>query len=105
MPVPIVVAWADAELAEFDGQMWWGFTFELIVGASGFYAQNRLHGFCGFESELMPADGSCVSEYNLPTIISAWETEPEQLETYVSDIRAAYLAHMRKLGLVLTVEN
>lgn len=102
MAIPIIVAWSDAELVEFQEQMWWGFTFEMIVGASGFHAQNRLHGFCGFEAELMPSDGSCLSDDDLPTIISAGTTAPDQLRPYVSDIRAAYLAHMRHLGLALS---
>jgi hypothetical protein len=107
MALPILVAWSEAELVDyelFSGERstWWGFEFELIEGASGFHAQDRLHGFCGFEADQMPPDGSPVSDDDLPAIISAHETTPEQLEPYVSEIRAAYLAHMRHLGLTLT---
>ncbi len=102
MSIPILVTWADAELVESDSQIWWGFKFEMIVGASGFHAQNRLHGFCGFKADLMPSDGSFISGNDLPSIISARETKPEQLQPYVSDICDAYLAYMRHLGLALS---
>ena len=50
----------------------------------------------------MPSDGSFISGNDLPSIISARETKPEQLQPYVSDICDAYLAYMRHLGLALS---
>jgi hypothetical protein len=102
--LPVVIAWAEAQVAEFDlkPSVWWGFPFEMVEGATGFAAQQRLHGFCGFAVEDLSSVGADVSDEALPAVISIEHTSPTQLHPYVSEIRAAYLAHVRKLGLSAT---
>lgn len=96
MALPVLIAWGESDVFRFSESpdTWWGFEFELIEGASGFTAQNRLHGFCGFRThiEAEPDD--------IPAILTSGVTEPAQLEPYIDEILASYRSHLKSMGLL-----
>jgi hypothetical protein len=96
MAQPVLIAWGESEILELTGcpdQSWWGFPFELIEGVSGFQAQQRLHGFCGFKTDLD------VEPEDTPAILAIDATNPDQLAPYVDQILASYRAHLHNMGL------
>lgn len=99
MAQPVLIAWGESEIVDFTGcpgQSWWGFPFELIEliqGASGFNAQQRLHGFCGFRTELD------IEPEDTPAVLAMEATTAPQLEPYIDQILASYRSHLHNMGL------
>ena len=90
----VLIAWADSEVYRFGPRAeFWGFAFELIEGASGFHSQSRLHGFCGFPSDVEP------EPEDTPAILAVCGTSPAQLRPYVDQILTSYRTHLRSMGL------
>jgi hypothetical protein len=104
MALPILIAWGEAEVVCFprDPVPWWGFEFEIILGASGFYAQDRLRGFCGFATDGTPEGWPGATGDDEPGVKAISGTAPLQLDPYIQEIRASYREHMIVLGLIVT---
>jgi hypothetical protein len=103
MALPVVIAWAEAALIQFENhpELRWGFRFELIEGGSGFYSQERLYGFCGYLAEGNDRGEFRTSAGRDPEIMSVGDTAPELLEPYVDEIRAGHAEQMQRLGFVI----
>jgi hypothetical protein len=100
MALPVVIAWAEAALIQFgdDPQLRWGFRFELIEGGSGFYAQERHHGFCGYLADAHGRGDFRSDAGQWPEILAMHDTDPELLVPYVPEIEAGHAEQMARLG-------
>jgi hypothetical protein len=100
MTVPILIAWAAPSLVAIDeeGTFVYAHLFELVVGASGFTSQQRLHGMVGCECEVLsPTDGSHeLIDFRIlpceePSLYSMGDTETDDLIEWQQQILDSYM--------------
>ena len=101
MTVPVLIAWASPSLVdvtEGDGEFVYAHLFEMIVGASGYHSQSRLHGMVGCPCDVLtPVDGSHemidfrVLPASDPELYSMGDTSPEDLAPFHGEILASYM--------------
>jgi hypothetical protein len=101
MAVPVLIAWGAPSLvdvSEGDGEYVYAHLFELVVGASGFRAQDRHHGMVGCPCEVLtPVDGSheMIDFRVLPSeeaeVYSMGDTSPEDLQPWHEQIMDDYV--------------
>lgn len=100
MTAPVLIAWGVPTLVTFDAETEdyaYAHLFEMVVGASGFHSQNRLHGMVACECEVLsPADGSCelidfrIMPQSEPTLYALGDTMQDDLAQYHDQIMDGY---------------